>query len=64
MEKLSTYCITASSMNMSKKQCWHISQEGGLHVDEYCWTINMASLSTYHLGLWLGWLILLNLVKS
>ena len=24
----------------------------------------MASLSTCHLGLWLGWLILLNLVKS
>ena len=24
----------------------------------------MASLSIYHLGLWLGWQILLNLVKS
>ena len=24
----------------------------------------MASLSTCHLGLWLGWKILLNLVKS
>ena len=24
----------------------------------------MASLSTCHLGLWLGWQILLNLVKS
>ena len=31
----------------------------------YCWTLDkpMASLSTCHLGLWLGWQILLNLVK-
>ena len=41
------------------------SQEHGLHVDEHCWTLDkaMASLSTFHLGLWLGWQILLNLVK-
>ena len=34
-------------------------------VDEHCWTLDkpMASLSTCHLGLWLGWQILLNLVK-
>ena len=35
-------------------------------VGEHCWTLDkpMASLSTCHLGLWLGWQILLNLVKS
>ena len=40
--------------------------EGGLLVDEHCWTLDkpMASLSTCHLGLWLGWQILLNLVKN
>ena len=42
------------------------SEEGGLHVDEHYLTLDklMASLSTYHLDLWLGWQILLNLVKS
>ena len=37
------------------------SQEGGLHVDENCCTLDkpMASLSTCHPGLWLGWQILL-----
>ena len=51
---------------MYKAVVRHISQEGGLHVDEYCWTLDkpMASLSTCNLGLWLGWLLLLNLVKS
>ena len=31
--------------------------------NEHCWTLDkpMASLSTLHLGLWLGWQILLNL---
>ena len=45
--KLSMDCITVS----------------GLHVDERCWILDkpMASLSTCHLGLWLGWQILLNL---
>ena len=33
--------------------------------DEHCWTLDkpMASLSTCHLGLWLGWQILLNYAK-
>ena len=32
----------------------------------YCWTLveAMVSLSTCHLGVWIGWQILLNLVKS
>ena len=36
-----------------------------MNIDEHCWTLDkpMASLSTCHLGLWLGWQILLNLVK-
>ena len=36
------------------------------YKDEHCWTPDkpMASLSICHLGLWLGWQILLNLVKS
>ena len=60
--KLSTDCITASSVNMFKNRV-DTSQEGGLNVDEHCWTLNksMASLSTCHLGLWLGWQILLKL---
>ena len=39
-------------------------QEGGLHIDEHCWTLDkpMASLSTCHLGLCLGWQILLNVL--
>ena len=32
----------------------HISQEGGLHIDEICWTLDKASLSTCHLGICLG----------
>ena len=53
--KLSMDCITASSVNMFKNLL-DTSQEGGLHVDEHCWTLDdpMASLSTCHLGLWLG----------
>ena len=63
--QLSTDCITASSMTMFKNRI-DISQEGGLHVDEHYWTLikPMASLTTCHLALWLGWLILLNRVKS
>ena len=59
--KLSTDCVTASSVNMFKNK---ISQEGGLHVNEHCWTLDktMASLSTCHRGLWLGWQILLNVL--
>ena len=34
--KLSTDCITASSVNMFKNRGWHISQEGGSHEDEHC----------------------------
>ena len=54
--KLSTDCVTASSVNMFKNKV-DISQEGGLHTNEKYWTIDkpMASLSTCHLGLCLGW---------
>ena len=54
--KLSTDCVTASSMNMFKNRV-DTSQEGGLHVDENCWTLDKptAFLSTCHLSLWLGW---------
>ena len=50
--KLSTDCVTVSSVNMFKNMV-DISQEGGLHIDENCWTLDkpMASLSTCHLGL-------------
>ena len=59
--KLSMDCVTASGVNMFKNKV-DTCQEGGLHVDEHCWTLDkpMASLSTCHLGLWLGWQILLN----
>ena len=62
--KLSTDCISASSVNMFKNKV-DASQEGGLHVDEHCWTLDkpMASLSTCHLCLWFGCQILLNLVS-
>ena len=62
--KLSMDCITASSVSMFKNKV-DISQKGGLHTDEHCWTLDkpMASLSTCHLGLWLGWQILLNTKK-
>ena len=55
-----TDCVTASSVNMFKNRV-DTCQEGGLHVDEQCWTLDkpMASFSTCHLGLWLGWQILL-----
>ena len=44
--KLSTDCVTASSVNMFM-----------LHIDENCWTHNkpIDTLSSYHLGLCLGW---------
>ena len=31
--------------------------QGGLHIDDKCWTLDkpMAYLSTCHLGLWFGW---------
>ena len=47
-----------------KKQSSHISQEGGLHVDEHCWTHDkpMASLSTS--GPLARMEILLNIVKQ
>ena len=56
--KLSTDCVTARNVNMFKNLVdTYICQEGGLHVDEQCWTLDkpMASLSTCHLGLCLGW---------
>ena len=61
--KLSTDCVTASSMNMFKNRVDTYLRR--LHVDEYCWTLDkpMASLSTCHLDLWLGWQILLNLLN-
>ena len=53
--KLSPNCVTVSSVNMFKNTV-DVSQEGGLHVNKYCWNLDkpMASLSTCHLGLWLG----------
>ena len=62
--KLSADCITASSVNIFKNRV-DTSQEGGLYVDEHCSTLDkpMASLSTCHLGLWLGWQILLNYIQ-
>ena len=59
--KLSTDCVT-SSMNMFKNK---VDTYLRLHIDEHCWIHDkpMASLSTCQLGLWLGWQILLNLVK-
>ena len=56
---MSMYCIMASSVNMFKNKV-DTSQEGGLHIDLKCWTLDkpMASLSTCHLGLWRGWQIL------
>ena len=51
--KLSTDCVTASSV----KKSLHTFQEGGLHIDFKCLTLDkpMDSLSTSHLGqrLWL-----------
>ena len=43
-----------------------LSQEGGLHVDEHCWTLDkpMTSFSICQLGLWLGWQILFNLAVA
>ena len=55
---LSTDCVTASSMNILKNKVdIYIYHEGGLHLDYKCWTLNkpMASLSTCHMGLCLGW---------
>ena len=48
--KLSTDCITASSVNMFRNRV-DTSQEDGLHVDKHCWTLakSMASLS---LAIW------------
>ena len=64
--KLSTDCVTASSVNMFKNKVdTYIRRAGYSIVGEHCWTLDkpVASLSTCHLGLWLGWQILLNLVK-
>ena len=65
MEQLSTGYVTASSVNMFKNKV-DTSQDDGLHIDEHSWTLDkpMASLSACHLGLWLGWQILLHLVKT
>ena len=54
--KLYTDSITASSVNIFKNKV-DTSQEGGLHIDEKCWTVDkpMAPLSTCHLGLCLGY---------
>ena len=60
--KLSMDFVTASDVNMLYV---NIFQEGGLHVDEHCWTLDkpMASF-TCHLALWLGWQILLSLCST
>ena len=54
--KLSTDCVTASSVNMFKNKVDTYLRRAGLDKP-------MASLSTCHLGIWFGWQILLNLVK-
>ena len=41
-----------------------MSQDGGLHIDEKRINKPMASLSTCHLSLWLGWQMLLILVTN
>ena len=60
--KLSTDCVTASSVNMFKNKVYtylrrvdYTYRESNF---EKCWTFNkpMASLSTCHLGLCFGWL--------
>ena len=63
-ERKSTDCITASSVNMFKNKVDTYLSRADC-VDEHCWTLDkpMASWSACHLGLWLGWQILLNLVK-
>ena len=50
-----TNCLWVVKLNMFKNKV-DTSQEGGLHVDAHCWTLDkpMAFLSTCHLGLWLG----------
>ena len=64
--KLSTDCVTASSVIMFKNRVDTYLRRAGLNVNEHCWTLDtpVASLSTCHMGLWLGWQILLNLVKQ
>ena len=55
--KLSTDCITASSMNMFKNKVdTYLKRAGYTQVNKF-WTLikPMASSSTCHLGLCLGW---------
>ena len=51
-------------LHMSQKGGLHMSQEGGLHIDEKRINKPMTSLSICHLGLWLGWQMLLILVTN
>ena len=62
-DNLFTCCFTASSVITFKTRLTHII--GGGRVNKNWWTLDkpMAALFTYYLGLWLGWQILLNLVK-
>ena len=54
--KLSTDCVTASSVNMFKNKV-DTSREGGLDMYKKCWTLEkpMDSLSPCHLDLYLRW---------
>ena len=56
LNKLSTDCVNASSVNMFINKV-DTYREDWLHIDEKCWNLDkpMASLSTCHLSLCLGW---------
>ena len=49
--RLSTDCVTASSTNMFKNKV-DTSQEGGLHVDEHCWTFSISQWLPCPLIIW------------
>ena len=55
--KLSTNCVTASSVSMFKNKVDTYLRRAGYKYIIHCWTLDkpMASLSTFHLGLCLGW---------
>ena len=55
--KLSTDCVIASSVNMFKNKVDTYLRRAGYKCTKNCWTFDkpMASLSTCHLGLCLGW---------
>ena len=63
--KLSMDCITASSVNMFKNRVdTYLRRAGYTQMKIVGLDKPMASLSTFHLDLWLGWQILLNLLLN